>query len=92
MHAAIAGLELLSLDGLTVTADALHCHRRMTKTVRDGRNHQPLCKTGRRPVSERQSKMITILPIAKFVDGIMVHRRRGGALPSSHYREDRTRV
>ena len=26
----------MSLKGLTVTADALHCHRRMTKTIRDG--------------------------------------------------------
>ncbi|AJP72143.1 ISAs1 family transposase [Sphingomonas hengshuiensis] len=34
--AAIAALELLSLKGCTVTADALHCHRRMTKAVRDG--------------------------------------------------------
>lgn len=35
-EAAIAALKLLSLNGCTVTADALHCHRRMTKTVRDG--------------------------------------------------------
>jgi predicted transposase YbfD/YdcC len=34
-QAAIAALELLSLKGCTVTADALHCHRRMTKTIRD---------------------------------------------------------
>lgn len=34
-EAAIAALELLSLKGMTVTADALHCHRRMTKTIRD---------------------------------------------------------
>lgn len=34
-QAAIAALELLSLKGLTVTADALHCHRRMTGTVRE---------------------------------------------------------
>lgn len=35
-EAAIAALKLLSLKGLTVTADALHCHRRMTKAIRDG--------------------------------------------------------
>lgn len=35
-EAAIAALKLLSLKGCTVTADALHCHRRMTQTVRDG--------------------------------------------------------
>lgn len=34
-EAAIAALELLSLKGLTVTADALHCHRRMTQTIRE---------------------------------------------------------
>jgi len=35
-QAAIEALKLLSLKGLTVTGDALHCHRRMTKTIRDG--------------------------------------------------------
>jgi predicted transposase YbfD/YdcC len=38
-EAAIAALKLLSLKGCTVTADALHCHRRMTKTVRDRGGH-----------------------------------------------------
>lgn len=38
-EAAIAALKLLSLKGSTVTADALHCHRRMTKTIRDGGGH-----------------------------------------------------
>lgn len=32
---AITALELLSLKGCTVTADALHCHRRMTSTIRE---------------------------------------------------------
>lgn len=35
-QAAIEALKLLSLKGLTVTADALHCHRRMTKVIREG--------------------------------------------------------
>lgn len=35
-EAAIEALKLLSLKGMTVTGDALHCHRRMTKTIRDG--------------------------------------------------------
>jgi predicted transposase YbfD/YdcC len=34
-QAAIEALNLLSLKGLTVTADALHCHRRMTATIRE---------------------------------------------------------
>jgi len=38
-EAAIEALKLVSLKGCTVTADALHCHRRMTKAVRDGGGH-----------------------------------------------------
>ena len=38
-QAAIDALGLLSLKGRTVTADALHCHRRMTKTIRDAGGH-----------------------------------------------------
>jgi predicted transposase YbfD/YdcC len=34
-EAAITALELLSLKGCTITADALHCHRRMTRTIRE---------------------------------------------------------
>jgi predicted transposase YbfD/YdcC len=44
--AAIAALELLSLKGLTVTADALHCHRRMTKTVRERGGHYVIAIKG----------------------------------------------
>jgi predicted transposase YbfD/YdcC len=35
-EAAIQALKLLSLKGMTVSGDALNCHRRMTKTVREG--------------------------------------------------------
>ncbi|UVK43512.1 ISAs1 family transposase [Mesorhizobium sp. AR07] len=52
VQAAIAALELLSLKGLTVTADALHCHRRMTKTVRDGGGHYVIAIKG------NQSKLV----------------------------------
>jgi predicted transposase YbfD/YdcC len=34
-EAAIRALELLSLKGAIVSGDALHCHRRLTKLVRD---------------------------------------------------------
>jgi predicted transposase YbfD/YdcC len=44
--AAIAALELLSLKGCIVTADALHCHRRMTRTVRDAGGHYVLAVKG----------------------------------------------
>ncbi len=35
-EAAITALKLLSLKGLTVTGDALHCHQRLTRAVREG--------------------------------------------------------
>src|SRR6185369_5579690 len=52
-EAAIAALKLLSLKGLTVTADALHCHRRMTKTIRDGGGHYVIAVKG------NQSKLVS---------------------------------
>ena len=45
-EAAIAALKLLSLEGVTVTADALHCHRRMTQTIRDGGGHYVIAIKG----------------------------------------------
>ena len=45
-QAAILALDLLSLKGCTVTADALHCHRRMTKTIRDRGGHYVLTLKG----------------------------------------------
>src|SRR5262245_31410296 len=45
-EAAIAALKLLSLKGLNVTADALHCHRRMTRTIRDGGGHYAIAIKG----------------------------------------------
>ncbi|MES0003515.1 ISAs1 family transposase, partial [Mesorhizobium sp. M0051] len=51
VQAAIAALELLSLKGLTVTADALHCHRRMTQTIRDGGGHYAIA------IKANQSKL-----------------------------------
>jgi predicted transposase YbfD/YdcC len=45
-EAALAALKLVSLKGCTVTADALHCHRRMTKAVRDGGGHYVIAIKG----------------------------------------------
>jgi predicted transposase YbfD/YdcC len=45
-EAAIEALKLLSLKGLTVTGDALHCHRRMTKTIREGGGNYVLAVKG----------------------------------------------
>ncbi len=44
--AAIEALNLLSLKGCLVTGDALHCHRAMTKTVRDRGGHYVLAIKG----------------------------------------------
>lgn len=45
-EAAIAALELLSLKDCIVTADALHCHRRMTKAISDGGGHYVIAIKG----------------------------------------------
>lgn len=45
-EAAIEALKLVSLKGLTVSGDALHCHRRLTKTVRDDGGHYVLAIKG----------------------------------------------
>ena len=55
-QAAIAALELLSLKGCTVTADALHCHRRMTKAIRDGGGHYVLTIKGNQATLAREAK------------------------------------
>lgn len=45
-QAAIEALKLLSLKGAVVTADALHCHRRMTKAIRDKGGHYAIALKG----------------------------------------------
>ncbi|HEX3364541.1 ISAs1 family transposase [Phenylobacterium sp.] len=45
-EAAIAALQLLSLDGRLVSGDALHCHRRLTQTVRERGGHYLLAIKG----------------------------------------------
>jgi predicted transposase YbfD/YdcC len=54
--AAIAALELLSLKGLTVTADALHCHRRLTQTVRQRGGHYVIAIKGNQAKLAAQAK------------------------------------
>ena len=54
-QAAIEALELLSLEGLTVTADALHCHRRMTETIREGGGHYALAVKGNQSKLAREA-------------------------------------
>jgi predicted transposase YbfD/YdcC len=57
-EAAIAALNLLSLKGCTVTADALHCHRRMTRTVRDGGGHYLLAIKGNQARLAREAQAV----------------------------------
>lgn len=45
-RAALEALKLLSLKGATVTADALHCHRAMTKAVREAGGHYAIAVKG----------------------------------------------
>ena len=45
-EAAIKAVELLSLDGALVSGDALHCHRRLTKAVRERGGHYLLTIKG----------------------------------------------
>jgi predicted transposase YbfD/YdcC len=54
-EAAIAALKLLSLKGLTVTADALHCHRRMTETIRQAGGHYVLAIKGNQSKLAREA-------------------------------------
>jgi predicted transposase YbfD/YdcC len=54
--AAIAALQILALEGCIVSADALHCHRRMTKTVRDRGGHYVLAIKGNQSKLAKQAK------------------------------------
>jgi predicted transposase YbfD/YdcC len=55
-QAAIEALKLLSLKGCTVTGDALHCHRRLTATVRDAGGHYVLAIKGNQARLETQAR------------------------------------
>jgi predicted transposase YbfD/YdcC len=46
---ALAVLDLLSLEGCVVTADALHCHREMAAAVRKGKGQYALKVKGNQP-------------------------------------------
>lgn len=53
---AIAALEMLSLKGCTVTADALHCHRRMTQTIRQAGGDYVLTLKANQSALAKQAK------------------------------------
>lgn len=71
-EAAIAALELLSLKGLTVTADALHCHRRLTRTVRQRGGHYVIAVKGNQSKLAAQAK--AALDTAQASPRTKVHR------------------
>ena len=54
-QAAIAALELLSLKGCIVSGDALHCHRSLTATVREGGGHYLLAIKGNQATLAKQA-------------------------------------
>jgi predicted transposase YbfD/YdcC len=54
--AAIAALELLSLKGCTVTADALHCHRAMTKAIREAGGHYAIAVKGNQSTLAKEAE------------------------------------
>lgn len=54
-QAAIEALSLLSLKNCTVTGDALNCHRRFTKAVRDGGGHYVITLKGNQSKLAKQA-------------------------------------
>jgi predicted transposase YbfD/YdcC len=55
-EAAIAALKLLSLKGLTITGDALHCHQRLTRAVREGGGDYVLAIKGNQSKLAKEAK------------------------------------
>ena len=53
--AAITALDLLSLKGCLVSGDALHCHRAMTRTIRDKGGHSVLAIKGNQSKLAREA-------------------------------------
>lgn len=85
-NAAIAALKLLSLEGCIVSADALHCHRRMTKAVRDAGGHYVLAIKGNQSKLAKAAK--DALDAAADNPRTRVHETAGRA----HGRHERRRA
>lgn len=58
VEAALKALAMLDLSGATVTADALHCHRRMAAQVRAQGGDFALCVKGNRPKLKRAAEAL----------------------------------
>jgi predicted transposase YbfD/YdcC len=81
--AALAALNLLSLKGCIVTADALHCHRRFAKAVRDAGGQYALAIKG------NQSKLAQE---ANAALDEAAHRCRAALCTTRHNRHGRHEV
>lgn len=58
VEAALRALAMLDLSGATVTADALHCHRRMAAQVCAQGGDFALCVKGNRPTLKRAAEAL----------------------------------
>ncbi len=71
-QAAIQALSLLSLKGCTVTGDALNCHRRFTKAVRDGGGNYVITLKGNQSKLAKQAAaaldMAAVNPKTKVIE------------------------
>jgi predicted transposase YbfD/YdcC len=55
---ALQVLELLSLEGCIVTADALHCHRAFAAAVRERGGDYVLARSGKRSIAEQVDRSV----------------------------------
>ena len=85
-EAAIQALKLLSLKGCTVTADALHCHRRMTGTIRKAGGHYVLA------IKANQSKLAREAAVALDKAAQSPRTRFAETVETGHGRHERRRA
>ncbi|MEX2469039.1 MAG: ISAs1 family transposase [Pseudohongiellaceae bacterium] len=57
---ALAVIELLSLKGCIVTADALHCHRAMAGAIRQAKGHYALSVKANQPALLRDAEAVLV--------------------------------
>src|SRR5436190_569701 len=72
-QAAIAALQLLSLRGCIVSGDALHCHRSLTATVREGGGHYVLAIEGKTTHNVRDYALSQRLTPAEVLRAVRRH-------------------
>jgi predicted transposase YbfD/YdcC len=85
-RAAIEAVKLLSLKGMTVTADALHCHRRMTGTIRESGGHYVLA------IKANQSKLARQANAALDHAAVQMRTRFATSQETAHGRHEERRA